>query len=363
MTRSNKLLGAVSSLALITLSSTQAIAAPPSAATAAGTTIQNKVSVSFKVGGEDQTPVESNTDKFVVDQKVNLTVTLTGGTVVVTPNGKSQVSKFEVTNKTNATTDFALSVTQADTDATGLSLTDSFDASNVRIYLDKNGDGAVDAGDTLLDATTPYIDELGADAIAKILVVVDIPADVVSDDVALFDLKAQAHKGGTADALGDVITTSETNGKMVVDYVLADGKSSDNITGDDDYDGIYAAYGAFTVEAAALTAVKSSTIISDPITTATGIGSPKAIPGAVIEYCIYVENDSGAKRSANNVVIEDAVPSDVTYDSTFGVVTQNSCSDTDGAGTGTYADGTASANFGTMDAGDAHAMIFRAVIN
>ncbi len=46
------------------------------------------------------------------------------------------------------------------------------------------------------------------------------------------------------------------------------------------------------------------TIISDPIV---GTTNPKAIPGAIVEYCIVVANASGA-ATATNLAIGDPLP-------------------------------------------------------
>ena len=74
------------------------------AGTEAGTSIPNQASVSYSVGGTQQS-VDSNIATFVVDKKVNLTVT--GGVITQTAIGTTdQVTAFQVTNLTNATQDF-----------------------------------------------------------------------------------------------------------------------------------------------------------------------------------------------------------------------------------------------------------------
>lgn len=55
------------------------------------------------------------------------------------------------------------------------------------------------------------------------------------------------------------------------------------------------------VNAASLTVTKISTVISDPIN---GTTDPKAIPGAVVEYCIVVSNAPGG-ATAEGIVIND----------------------------------------------------------
>ncbi|MBX7495781.1 DUF11 domain-containing protein [Qipengyuania sp. 6B39] len=57
-----------------------------------------------------------------------------------------------------------------------------------------------------------------------------------------------------------------------------------------------------------VTATKSSTVISDPVS---GTDNPKAIPGAVIEYCILVSNAGSA--TATNLVVSDVLPTELTF--------------------------------------------------
>lgn len=80
--------------------------------TASGTTINNTVSVNYKVGGVDQTATGAS-DSFKVDRKVNLTVAEVGTTTTeVSPGQTAAVTTFTVTNNSNATLDFALAAAQ-----------------------------------------------------------------------------------------------------------------------------------------------------------------------------------------------------------------------------------------------------------
>ena len=58
-----------------------------------------------------------------------------------------------------------------------------------------------------------------------------------------------------------------------------------------------------------LTATKISTVISDPVS---GTEEPKAIPGAVIEYCILLSNSGSA--TAENAVVTDLLPSELVFE-------------------------------------------------
>lgn len=110
-------------------------------------------------------------------------------------------------------------------------------------------------------------------------------------------------------------------------------------------------------------------MVSDPFS---GAASPRAIPGAVVEYCIVVSNGAGA-ATADAVTVSDVVPTEVTYfaNSIFLNGTFNgtdTCTDTGGAA-GT--DGanwnagttTVSNNFGSVAAGVTRTLRFQATIN
>lgn len=57
-----------------------------------------------------------------------------------------------------------------------------------------------------------------------------------------------------------------------------------------------------------LDVTKTSSIVSDPIS---GTDNPKAIPGAVVEYCILIENSGDATATA--ILASDTLPAGVTY--------------------------------------------------
>lgn len=64
----------------------------------------------------------------------------------------------------------------------------------------------------------------------------------------------------------------------------------------------------FCNPATALTVSKTSSVISDPVN---GTSNPKAIPGAVMEYCILISNTGTG--TANTVVATDPLPANVVY--------------------------------------------------
>lgn len=357
MTSMLKKLGTCSAIALIAAVSTPAMAA----GTLSGTTVNNTASVSYSVGGVAQTAINSNQGQFTVDQKVNMTVAEVGNvTTSVAPGSTAQVTTFTVTNNSNAVLDFGLAVTQS---ANGTSAphggSDSFDVMAPTIYRDTNGNGVYNAG---VDTAVTYLDELGVDASATVFVVANIPAGLTTGNIAEVNLTATAQAGGTAGTAGAVLTATSGANTTGVDTVLADAAGA--APGDVAYDGKHSDDDDYTVSAAALTVVKYSRVVSDPVN---GTTNPKLIPGAVVQYCIAISNASGG-APATNVSVADTLPAEVTgtVGSGFinGTATTTSCAYTGGTSGGTIAAGSASS--GTMAdiaAGSTSAFYFSVVIN
>ena len=351
MTNNRKLLGAVSAIALTALGANPALAA----GTAAGSTITNTVSVNYQVGGLAQTATgASNT--FTVDRKVNLTVAEAGTTTTqVSPGQTASVTTFTVTNLSNATLDFALTVAQQSGGAGAHANTDSFDVTNVKIYLETGVTAGFDAGDTLVT----YLDELPADGSKTVYVVADVPLGLTTGAVAAVTLTATGREGGGATSQGIALTETTTANTAGMDTVFADGAGSTDAARNADY----SAKDDYTVSAAALTVSKLSTIISDPLN---GTSFPKAIPGATIEYCIVVANAAGS-ATATSVAISDPLPTTVTYNSAYGIflngtVTTGVCN-ADGSTGGAFGSGTVSGTLASVAASETKTLRFRATIN
>lgn len=348
MTRTSTLLGAASSLALVALGSSPAFAT----GTTAGATIQNTVTVGYQVGGVAQT-AKTASDTFTVDRKVNVSVTEVGSAATVVSPGQVQaVSTFKVTNLSNDTLDFALTAAQLSGGSAAWGGSDNFDGANVKIYLD-NGDGVFTAADTQVT----YLDELAADAARTVFVVMDIPSTQVTGDIASVVLTATAKAGGSSGSQGAALTTSSTN-TSGVDTVLADGAGASDAAND----GAFSAKDDFKVSAAALSVLKTSRVVSDPVS---GTSNPKAIPGATIEYCISVANATGS-AVATNIAVNDPLPANVTYVASSillnGTVTGSTCN-ADGTSGGTFASNTVTGTLADIAAGVTRTLVFRATIN
>ena len=351
MTRTNKLLASAGVAALALL-----IANPAHAAgTAAGSTITNTVTVNYQVGGIAQNAV-SDSESFTVDRKVNLTVAEVGNaTTTVSPGQSDVVTTFTVTNTSNDQLDFGLAATQLSGGTAAHGGTDNFDATSVRIFLD-DGDGSFDAGDTQIT----YLDQINADAISTVHVVVNVPLGRATGDVAGVRLTATAAEPTAAGSLGATVTETSGANTSGVDTVFAD----TNANGNTARNGIDFDEDDYTVAAAAVSVTKVSTIISDPFN---GSTDPKLIPGATVEYCVQISNAAGG-ASASNVSISDTLPTDTTYDSGFGILVDGTVSVatcSGGSAGGSYDGGTRTVTAPVSDiaAGAARAVRFRVTVN
>lgn len=334
-----------------------AAASPAYAAgTTAGTSITNTATVNYQVGGVAQ-GAQTASDTFTVDRKINLTVAEVGTvTTNVVPGQTNAVTTFQLTNNSNEVLDFALVASQITGGTASHGGTDTFDATNVRIYRDSTSGtvGSWDAADTLVT----YVDELAADASATLFVVADIPTGLANNAVAGVTLRATAREGGTASTQGAAITETagaNTSGK---DTVFAD---TAGVTGDAARDGSHSDNDDYTVQTATLAVTKTSRVISDPFNNTT---NPKLIPGAVVEYCIAVANSGSA--AATSVAITDPVPGQLTFNAGTillnGTVTGGTCN-ADGTAGGSYAAPNVSGTIATIAAGATRTLVFRATVN
>ncbi len=284
------------------------------AGTPSGTSVANKATVNYDVGGIGQTLIESSptgnstaglgngtNTTFLVDTKLNLTVTTTDvAAVSVVPGSTNQVLTFTVTNTGNAIQDVSLSAL----DAAGhepFGLTDNFNASNVRIFVESGATPGYQAGED----TATYIDELAADATKTVYIVSDIPLAQVNNDAAAYDLVAQVAAGGGVGVHGADITTDDSlvaDNPATVQRVFADAAGSNDAL----HDGKHSSASAYKVVTAHLSITKTSAVIWDPVNNAV---NPKAIPGARVEYTISVSNTGNA--SATNVAVADSIATEV----------------------------------------------------
>ena len=291
--------------------------------TPSGTTVSNSATIDYQVGGVPQAPVASNVVDFVVDNRIDLTVTTVDVTAVTVQAGSvNRVLTYQVTNTGNATQDFRLQALDAAAAAFGL--TESFDATVVGVYADLNGNGVWDAA----TENRTWVDELDADAAVAVFIVADMPGTIVAGDVASYDLLATAATAGEVGALGaDAAEDNVADDPSLVQIVFGDGAGQI----DSAEDGQHSSRDSYLSANATLAMVKSSTVAEDPFN---GTTNPKAIPGARVTYTLDLSNTgSGA---ADNVVVVDAIPTDTVFRVGSVVTTGTVAYSNDGGTTWTY---------------------------
>lgn len=292
--------------AVIFAQSTNAMAA----GTDAGTPVNNTATVSYQVGTVAQTPATSNTDTFVVDRKVNLTVDETNSAATTVTLGMTGLggsyTTFTLTNLTNDTMDFRLTATQSATGGAPAfgSVNDSFDldSATFKIYVDTDNSGTFTAGDT----EVTYIDNLAEDDSKTLFVVGTVPnANLANGSVATVTLTATAaDKAGTTASPSAAMTNDTTNDKATIQNVFADAAAN----GDAALNGQASDKDDYILAAPTVAVYKSSYVTNGNITDSSTLANT---PGATVEYCIAVRNTGGA--AATTVNIADIIPANTTY--------------------------------------------------
>jgi uncharacterized repeat protein (TIGR01451 family) len=301
------------------------------AGTDPGTAVDNRATVTYSVGGTPQTGIESSPTgnnlpgvnvpgggadtSFLVDRRVDFTISQVGGSLTqVAPGQNGVFVEFYVTNTSNGVLDFIVSptnLTSAFGDVRGVGTTDSdVDMNAIRIAVSAAPDGQpgggnpgdgpapVDPGTGAAPGDT-LIDNLPEDDSIRVRIYADTPGTLLNGQIANVLLSATAADPATSAAL---VETPGADDPTVVENVFANASGADindNAT-ESEADG-------FQVVSAALVITKIATVISDPF------GSGKALPDAVIEYTITIDNTAGA-QDATGVVIDDVVDPDVTLE-------------------------------------------------
>lgn len=342
MTSKLKFLVAASALSAAIMNASSAYAA----GTLVGTDITNQVSVAYQVGGVNQTAA-TDSDMFEVDRKVLFTVAEDANlTTSVVPGQQDPYTTFVVSNTSNDTLDFSLNATQLSGGSATHGGTDVFDISNLQVFVDSNGNGVYDSGTD----TATSINNLAPDTSVRVFIVGDIPLSQTNGQIAGVTLAATALN---SDGSGITAATDATANTAGVETIFADTGRNGVESDQDD----------FTVSTASLTVTKLSRVVSDGVSAS----NPKAVPGAVVEYCIVVTNSGSAP--ATSVVVSDdlALVPDVTYDGSFTpatngtVVSGSTC--TPGGGTGSMAGNVVSGTLTNIAVGDTRTLVFRVTID
>lgn len=270
----------------------------------AGTNVANSATVNYKVGGIAQT-AKTGTADFLVDRLLNVTVAEIGGTYTdVAPGATGQALLFTVTNNTNDVMDIGLTAANTATDPWGG--TDNFNIAAFTYYID-DGDGIFEpgVGAGLDGAAVTFLDERAKDQVTRVWVVGDIPAGQADGDIAAVALTATL-RDSTGDNTQGAVSTQDAgaNVNATVQNVFGDAAGVTDIA----RDGKHSASDAYKVKAATIAVSKTAVVFSDPVN---GTTNPKAIPGALIIYCISVANTGGTAATA--VSVDDAIPTNTTY--------------------------------------------------
>jgi uncharacterized repeat protein (TIGR01451 family) len=360
MIRTKKLLAGASCI-VISAFGTAAYAA----GTTSGSTISNTATVNYTVGGVGQPSISNTPNTFVVDRKIVFRVDETApvATTTVAPGQTAAVTTFTVSNISNATMDFGLSLTQQVGGAGAHSNTDNFDVTAPIMYADTNGNGTYEpATDTTV---LTFLDEVLADTSRTVFVVANIPAGRATGDVAAVTLTGQARDGGVAGQGAVSVNNNTTANTAGVDTVFADTAYDALNTA---ADGFGVAKDDYTVSAAALTVTKVNRVIEDPINTiASGnAANAKMIPGATIEYCIIVANAAGG-GTATGVSVTDPVPATLSIIAASlrvnGTATAGVCNANGVAGGSVAGQNVSSGTLNNVAAGANVTVYFQATIN
>lgn len=293
--------------AAASLGAAPSIASAQTSGTPAGTTVSNQATATYSVNGTPAT-VQSNVSTFKVDRKVDLTLVAQTGSTKVNLGQTGAYLTFTLTNKTNGVQDFILNPDQQIVSFPGLLGTDNFDASNIKAYVDKNGNGTYEAG---VDDQT-YVDELGADQSVAVFLVGDIPTQNGAA-YAFASMQAVVAAGGTSGTRGSILIPTDTNllnQDNEEDIVFADNDSDGLSPGDIARNGAARAYAEFEIgnRAVDLSVLKSSRVIDDGVNTL----NPKALPGATVEYCLLVRNGT-LGTPASTIQLTDRIPAQTSY--------------------------------------------------
>ena len=295
-----------------------------------GTAVDNTATVDYDVNSIAQTQLSSSV-QFLVDRRVNFTVSQTGvGLTQVTPGENGVWIEFSVFNLSNGDLDFNLGsfqLSSGDGDVKGAGTTDTdVDMNNVSISVSASPDGQPGGGaqgdgpDPVLGGPTA-IDNLPEDDSIRVRIFADTPAAFGNGDIANIRLDVTAADPATG---VNLVETPGVDDPTLVENVFANASGADGsgFATESEADGFFAV-------TADLVATKNYAVISDPF------GSGKAVPGATVEYTIELDNATGS-ATAEDIVINDAIDADVTFLTPYNGNASNIAYTFDGGTTFTY---------------------------
>ncbi len=288
------------------------------------TDISNQASVNYTVSGVAQTAILSSPTgtgpatptTFKVDKKLMFITEETNGVETITAPGLTNVvTVFRVTNNTNGPEDFQLTASNVAT-GTGLTIFGRTETSPNGIDMNVGTLRAVvsNAACSTSTMTTPafasetatFINQLPEDSCKYVFVVGDTPSSAVNGNVAIVKLTVRPSVAGTSGATLEAQTAAADVAGTVENVFAETGPTTGTSVGNADKDGISFAYDEYVV--GTLSVAKTYAVISDGFTTTAG--AAKAIPGAVVEYTITVQNNGLATTGAT---LTEVIPTNTTY--------------------------------------------------
>jgi len=301
------------------------------AGTAAGTTISNTATATYKDPGGNSQSATSNTVDIKVDELIDVTVVSADPADVVTaPGVTNQVLAFTVTNTGNGSETFTLA-------ANGTLGGDNFDPTTTSIVIDSNNNGVYDAGvDTVY---TPGTNDpvLAADGSVTVFVLSTIPGNLTDGSRGLVNLTATSNTGTGAP------------GKSFAGQGDGGGDAVLGTTGGDGVDD-----GAFVVSNAVVTLAKSA-VVADPF------GGTESVPGSIITYTLAATITGSATLS--NLAIGDVIPTGTTYQPGTITLQGSGLSDANGDDAGTFTGSAISVALGSVAGGSTRTVTFQVKIN
>ena len=196
------------------------------AGTAAGTSIiSNSALLQCNLCGGG---MPSNTTSFVVDSKINLTVTESNAAATaVSASQSAAITTFTITNSGNTVQDYSLAAANIASGAALLTGTDNFDATGCIARVESGATVGYDAGDT-----ATFMDELAPDTSKIVYVLCNIPAGLAMNDQAIVSLTTTTLQGGTGGVQGAATTQTAGADTAGMDIVFADAAGSDDASRD-----------------------------------------------------------------------------------------------------------------------------------
>lgn len=338
-------------------------AAPALAAgTAAGTELVTTYSLSYDVEGIAQPPI---TDQYtrLVDFLVNMSLdVVTPQPVTVAPQQTDVMTTLKVKNLSNGAVSFTPSMWSDDDPENG------FPANFYRIFRDTNGNNVYDpgtdeqVGDTGVDGNGDFLKAplIQPNVTDTWFAFADIPAaaGTLNGQTVNYVVYAQVYVADPADQELFTIMGSGWDSPEDMDYLAADGAGVD----DDANDGALSVKLDFLVAAATLSITRINKVISDVVN---GTTNPKAIPGALVEYCLAVSNAVGG-ATASDVEITDVVAPELSIESGSlrlnGSFANGACNDDGGVG-GTISGSQVSGTIPSIAGGETRTILYRATVN